>query len=251
MARSKFCTLPFLLSLFVGGLLLGQKGASRLEGVVTDPSGGVVPGASVVALNEETGIGHEAVTNESGRYVFPALSVGVYTVTAEMPGFKKISVQDLKLDIAATVVQNFRLELGEVTETLTVSGQTTPVIQTTTSDIADSVSEMTIKQVPLNGRGPLELVQLLAGVAGNQQMSERGSAADQDVNYGGLGANAARAVYNAVLPGRSRYHELGVRHRVRCGDRDRHHTVGRCHRRIPGDFSQSYGRVREEFRHAH
>lgn len=198
MARLRFCTLFSLLSLFFGGLLWTQKGASRLEGVVTDPTGGVVPGASVVALNEETGIGNEAVTNDSGRYIFPALPVGVYTVTAEMPGFKRISVQDLKLDIAATVVQNFRLELGEVTETLTVSGQTTPAIQTTTSDIADTVSEMTIKQLPLNGRQPLELVQLLAGVAGNQHMSERGSASSQNTNFGGLGANGARAVYNAV-----------------------------------------------------
>lgn len=187
-----------VLSFTFASPLLAQKGSARLEGVVTDPTGGVVPGVSIIALNEETAIATEAVANETGYYVFPALPVGVYTVTAEMPGFKRVSVKALKLDIASTVVQNFRLELGEVTETVTVSGQSTPAIQSTTSDLADTVAEMTIKQLPLNGRQPLELVQLLAGVAGNQHMSERGSASDQGANYAGLGANGARAVYNAV-----------------------------------------------------
>lgn len=194
--RRFFLCAIVLLCLF--GLAAAQKGASRLEGLVTDASGAVIPGVSVVAVNEGTSIGTETITNDSGAYVFPALPVGVYTVTAEIAGFKKMSIEHVKLDIAATAVQNFSLPVGEITDTITVSGTNTPPIQTTTSDVASTVDETTIKQIPLNGRQALELINMVGGVAGTQQMSEAGSAASQGTNFAGLGANGARAVNNAV-----------------------------------------------------
>ncbi|MBM3791666.1 MAG: carboxypeptidase regulatory-like domain-containing protein, partial [Acidobacteria bacterium] len=188
-------------SIFLIGLapcLMAQKGASRLEGTVKDSTGGVVPGASVIATNVDTGVAREVFSSESGSYVFPALPPGTYNVAVELTGFKRAVAENVKLDVAATLVQNLVLEVGELSETVTVTAAGAAPIQTTTSDIADTVQGQTIISLPLNGRNPLELVQLNAGIAGNRAMSERGSAASQTSNYGGLGANGARAVSNAV-----------------------------------------------------
>ncbi len=176
---------------------LAQRGGGRLEGRVTDSSGGVIPGVAVVAMNLETGVARETVSDDSGYYSFPALQPGAYSVTAEIEGFKKTNVLRVKLEIAATVTLNLVLEVGQLTEEVVVSGQGL-LIQTTTSDIANTVDETTVKTLPLNGRNALELVQLQAGVAGTQAQAERGSASDQDRNVAGLGANGARAVNNAI-----------------------------------------------------
>ncbi|MBI4472719.1 MAG: TonB-dependent receptor, partial [Acidobacteria bacterium] len=175
-----------------------QRGTSRLEGTVKDSTGAVVAGASVTAKNEETGVGTEVFSTDTGAYVFPALPAGIYSATVELPGFKRVTVEKLKLDIAATHVQNFALEVGQIQETVTVTATGLAQVQTTTSDIGDTVQAQTIQQLPLNGRQALELIALQAGIAGNQQMSERGSASSQGTNFAGLGANGARAVNNAV-----------------------------------------------------
>lgn len=178
--------------------LMAQKGAARLEGTVKDPTGALVPGASVIARNVETGVARETFTSETGTYVFPALPPGDYDISVELTGFKRAVAEKVKLDIAAVHVQNFTLEIGQLTDTVTVTAAGVAPIATTTSDIADTVQGQTIVSLPLNGRNPLELVQLNAGIAGNRAMSERGSAASQSTNYGGLGAHGARAVNNAV-----------------------------------------------------
>ncbi len=178
--------------------LQAQKGTAKLEGVIRDNTGGVVPGVSVVTLNQGTGIARETISNDAGQYVFPALPAGVYTLTAEISGFKKAVVPNLKLDIAATVAQDLTLQLGDISDEVTVTAASVGLVQTTTADVADTVNETTIKTLPLNGRNPLELVQLQAGVAGVQLQSEQGSASDQGTNYAGLGVNGARAVNNAV-----------------------------------------------------
>ncbi|MFH1574606.1 MAG: TonB-dependent receptor, partial [Acidobacteriota bacterium] len=193
-----------LLSIFLIGLapcLMAQKGASRLEGTVKDSTGGVVPGASVIATNVDTGVAREVFSSESGNYIFPTLPPGTYNVAVELTGFKRAVAENVKLDVAATVVQNLVLEVGELSETVTVTAAGAAPIQTTTSDIADTVQGQTIISLPLNGRNPLELVQLNAGIPGNRGMSERSSGADpagNDDNQAGLGANGARAVNNAV-----------------------------------------------------
>ena len=188
-----------LLVLMLASDVLAQRGMSRLEGTVKDSSGAFVAGASVIAKNEETGVAHEAFTNEAGLYVFPAIPPGYYTVATELKGFKRVAVEHLKLDIAATHVQHFTLEIGELTETVAVTAAGAAPIQTTTSEIGGTVQGATIQQLPLNGRNPLELIALEAGIAGTQAMSQRGSDADNGNNQAGLGANGARAVNNAVF----------------------------------------------------
>ncbi len=197
MKRLKNVWLAMVLTALLPGLLPAQRGGGKLEGRVTDKSGGVIPGVAVVCVNEGTGVARETISDESGYYNFPSLPAGNYSVTAEIEGFKKTNAPRVKIEIAATVNLNLTMEVGDLSEEVTVTGQGS-LIQTTTSDIANTVDETTIKTLPLNGRNPLELVQLQAGVAGNQQQAERGSAADQDRNVSGLGANGARAVNNAV-----------------------------------------------------
>ncbi len=200
MARSS-CRISFVflvLSILSLTGVWAQKGTAQLEGVVRDNTGGVIPGVSIVVLNTGTGIARETLSNDAGNYVFPALPAGLYTLTAEIDGFRKAVVNNLKLDVAATVAQDLTLEVGDIADEVTVTAASVGLVQTTTADVADTVNETTVKTLPLNGRNPLELVQLQAGVAGVQLQSEQGSASDQGTNYAGLGVNGARAVNNAV-----------------------------------------------------
>jgi hypothetical protein len=94
----------------------------RIRGTVTDPSGAVIPKAKVIAINTGTGISHETVSGQDGNYEFLQLAApAVYNVTAEISRFKKVEVDGIHLELNQIFVENLRLELGSVAETVTVS----------------------------------------------------------------------------------------------------------------------------------
>jgi hypothetical protein len=97
-----------------------QTSSCRLEGIVRDASGAVIPGASVTILNTRTQLTAETITNEAGIFVFPALPPGDYTVSAEAQGFKIEVHTAVTLNVSATVSETFRLEVGATAETITV-----------------------------------------------------------------------------------------------------------------------------------
>ncbi len=168
--------------------LFAQRSGSRLEGTVRDSQGLVIPGALVVAINQATNMSQESYTNDRGIYVFPLLSPGPHTVTAEMAGFKKASVTDFQLEVATTKTLDLILAVGEITETVSVKADSIQQVQTATSDLGDVVFERKIKELPLNGRLPIELMFLQPGMAGNNKQS----------SVGGLSASGSRVVNNAL-----------------------------------------------------
>jgi hypothetical protein len=87
--RHRRALLIWLLSAKASGMLLAQVGAGSIQGTVTDPTGAVIPKASVVAENVETGISSHTVTNRAGFFIFPSAQPGKYRVTAESPGMQK------------------------------------------------------------------------------------------------------------------------------------------------------------------
>src|SRR2546426_10322170 len=93
---------------------------SRLDGVVTDPTGAVIAGATVVARNVATGVVYTAKSNESGIYTLPFLPPAEYELTCEMPGFKKFMRAGLLLETASSQNLNLRMEVGDVSETVAV-----------------------------------------------------------------------------------------------------------------------------------
>jgi len=145
----------------------GQGTTSKVTGVVSDPSGAVVPGAMVKLTNEGTGITFETESSATGIYVFEAVQVGVYTITVELPGFKRAVLAGNRVNIGVPTTVNVTLQLGQASETVTVTGAS-EIVQTSTSGNIGSVIEQRVLQdlpiVGTRGRNPLDLVLTQPGV---------------------------------------------------------------------------------------
>jgi hypothetical protein len=125
-----------------------QAVSGTLLGNITDSSGATVPGATVTATSADTGVGRTAVSNESGHYIFSSLVNGRYTVTAELQGFKKVVRQNVKVDVNTTIRVDMALEVGSLTEAVTVAVET-PVLQTDRTDTGRLIESKTITDLPL------------------------------------------------------------------------------------------------------
>ena len=151
-----------------------QGGAtSSISGVVSDAGGGVLPGASVVVTSNATGTKFEAVTNSSGAYTVPALSAGVYTVTFSLGGFKTRAINEVRVQLAIPTTLNAALEIGEVSETITVSGAGAELINTITPAVTATLNVEQIAVIPTPTRNALNAVTFLVGV--NTSGGMRGS----------------------------------------------------------------------------
>ena len=103
---------------------IAQTGTSNITGTVRDTAGAVVPGATVTAKNDATGVTSTQTTNDSGVYAFTALPVGNYTVTVEKQGFKTLQKTHNALQVGEPLTIDAALEVGAVSETVTVTGGT-------------------------------------------------------------------------------------------------------------------------------
>jgi len=149
--------------LLIAGVALAQTATSRITGTVTDASGALVPGATVTTRNDATGVTYTQTTTEAGLYGFPSLPVGTYTITVALPGFKTASKTGNVLEVNTPLVINMSLEVGGVTETVSIAAET-EVLQTSNATIGNVVEHKAIVDLPLNGRNPLALIALEPGV---------------------------------------------------------------------------------------
>src|SRR5215813_8780498 len=128
----------FLLLVTAGWLSLrsvpaeAQVTTATLYGVVQDPSSAILPGASVTATNQGTGLARSVVTDERGEFGLPALPPGTYTVKIELAGFKAYTNQSVQLGSGQNVRQTFVLEVGQLSENITVA-ETAPLVATASS----------------------------------------------------------------------------------------------------------------------
>ena len=150
----------FLFVLSSSALVFGQT--SSLSGTVVDPSGAVVPNASVTAKNTAFGTEFKTTTSSAGTYTIPALGVGVYSVTIEAQGFKKIVINDVKIDAATPATANATLEVGAQSESVVVQGGG-EVLQTQSANVATTIQGRQITELPFTSRDALDLVLLLPG----------------------------------------------------------------------------------------
>jgi hypothetical protein len=152
-----------LLVLFLGVLWpASAQSTATLQGTVTDPAGAAVPNAKVVASNEATGVLSETVTDSAGAYLFPSLLIGNYKVEIAAPGFQKVVLSGLKLDVASTVTQNVLLTLGQTSQTVEVVA-VEPLVNTSSNEIGQVINNKTVQQIPLNGRHFTDLSLLTPG----------------------------------------------------------------------------------------
>ena len=140
-----------------------QVSSGAFSGRVTDPSGAVVPNAKVVVQNAATGVATTLTTNSAGLYSAPSLNPGTYEITVTAPGFVTSVRAGLTLTVGAQEAINFKLQVGAVQKTITVTGAA-PMIQTSSSVISAVVNEASVQQLPLNGRSWTDLAALQPGV---------------------------------------------------------------------------------------
>jgi hypothetical protein len=178
-----------------------QTTTGGITGVVRDSAGGVMPGVSVRATHEATNAAMDAMTNELGIYVLRGLPVGRYTVVAELAGFQTARNTDVVVRVNEDVRLDVAMKVGSIAETVTVSGMASTV-DTTTGTLRTVVDQGRIEKLPLNGRNPTQLMQLVAGVQPDTRTSLTSGATypgTQPVSSSGARANTT----NYVLDGGS------------------------------------------------
>lgn len=152
-----------VLFLLVGVPAFAQMETATLSGVIQDPKGRVVPDVEVSATRIETGTSETTRTNGAGIYFFTGLMPGHYHLMVRKPGFKEIAIKDFELYVQDKLEQNFSLEIGSVSETVTVTAGT-PLVNTTDASVSTVVDRQFAENLPMNGRSFQSLIDLTPGV---------------------------------------------------------------------------------------
>ncbi len=142
----------------------GVSGSAAVAGTVTDSTGAVIPGAQVVLVSPERGAEIEVSTNESGNYIYPDITPGTYTVRVSSEGFATQEITDLLVQVGQRAAVNVALEVGQVTEVVTVEAAAI-LLETESNAIGTVVDSDRVTELPLNGRNFLQLALLSGGTA--------------------------------------------------------------------------------------
>lgn len=158
----------------------GQNVYGSIAGTITDPSGSMVAGATVTLTNLDTGETHNMPTTGSGEYTFVNILPGRYKVEAEKTGFKKVIRQPIIVQVESGLRVDIALEVGAVNQTVEVTSEA-PLLQPETSSLGQVVETRSVTELPLNGRNPLALVALTAGVVPQGSPSQGNSSTGNPV----------------------------------------------------------------------
>src|SRR5439155_21160494 len=140
-----------------------QTELAGVYGRVTDPSGAVIVDAEIEIRNVETNVSATVKTNRDGLYTIPSLHPGHYLISVRKTGFKSVTVTQLDLNIQDNVVRNFALQVGSISETVTITADQFHM-NTTDATVSTIVDQNYVKNMPLNGRSFQDLILLSPGV---------------------------------------------------------------------------------------
>jgi hypothetical protein len=165
-----------------------QEFRATITGRVTDPDGLAMPGVTVSATNPRTNEIATAVTSAEGLYSLPFLRPGLYTISAELQGFRKYAQDAVPLEVGQTMALNITLQLGSVAETVTVTGES-PLLEISKADRGMVIDNLRVTELPLNARNPFMLSYLAPGITYNgpaiyQRPFDNGAIADWSINGG-------------------------------------------------------------------
>lgn len=195
----KFAVLFLLVA--ASAAAFGQAGRGAINGSVTDPSGAIVPGATVKLLDVSTGVSRTATTNAAGLYNFISLNPGMYQLTAGKAGFSTLVRNNITVTLDQTTVVNLALKVGKVTQVVTVN-TTTDLVETSNSTVGQLISAATMDRVPLLNRDVYDLVQLSPGVTpSNGTPNSSNSAATVNIASGRPGIDVSSYTFNGAVVG--------------------------------------------------
>jgi len=202
MARTRTSVLALLLLMMFAGLLAAQTVTGIIAGSVVDATGATVPGVTIQLLNERTGDLRTGSVNESGDFVFSGVAPGAYTIIVEAKGFKKTQKTNLNVTAAERLTAGqIVLEVGSLTESITVSGEGTPV-QTMSQDRSAVVTSAQMSGLMTRGRDFLTMLRVLPGVTPNADPAAIGRTGFPNIQ-------GTRMTYSTVSMDGSSINDLG------------------------------------------
>jgi len=169
-----------------------------ISGTVTDPSGAIIPGVTVTAINTETGIQHSTQANEAGFYSFPALPAGHYDVHIQAKGFQEYRQTGLVIDVNSALRVDATLKVGAVTEEVSVSA-TAAHVETSNTQMGEVIGTTKMTSLPLNGRSYTDLLALQPGVAPVSSGESGGFSVSGNLNPGGISISGQREAANGFM----------------------------------------------------
>jgi hypothetical protein len=177
-----------VLALLCAALLLAQQDTGAMTGTIVDSSGAAVPGAEVTVKNQNTAATFTAVTDGSGLWRAPQLTPGVYDLSVAAKGFSTLVRKDVEVRVADRIRVDLALQVGALTETVTIT-DTTPLVQVENASLGQVLDNKTIVELPLNGRNWLQLASLTPATV---------SGANGPVNIGGLQSNQQQYILDGA-----------------------------------------------------
>ena len=183
-----------LLSLLLVGSLSAQTFRGTLLGTVTDATGAPVPDAKVSVHGAENGIDRQASSSEDGTYSISELPSGAYNVTVEKQGFATFVAKSVSVNVASQARVNAALHPGSVSETVEISADALPQVETTSDTLGATLTSNEVKNLPINGRDYTKLIYLTPGISGSPDQIS-----DSPGSYGSFSLNGARGRSNNFL----------------------------------------------------
>jgi len=180
---------------------VAQAGRGSISGLVTDPSGAIIPGARIIAQSQATGLKLSTVSTPEGLYSFISLAPGAYQVTATAKGFQTLVSKNISVSVDQVTSVNLALKVGSVTEVVTVN-EATSLVETSNSTVGQLISADTIDRVPLLTRNVYDLIQLSAGVTpANGAPNSSSSFAIENISSGRPGVDVSSYTINGAIEG--------------------------------------------------
>ena len=175
----KLFAMVSMIPLLTASLYAQLATTTSLVGNVVDPTGKSVQNAKVTAVETGTADTRTTTTNEQGYYSFEFARVGVYSVTAELAGFQKVTKTGIQVSINQAVRTDFTLAIGAVTQNVTVEAITT-AIKTDDAAVSENIGTRSVAELPLNGRDPMQLAVTTPGVLQGPKSSDTGTPPGED-----------------------------------------------------------------------
>lgn len=201
--RTLYIALGFLACLALCTQAFAQSTFATVSGTVADPSGAVLPGVSLTATNTATGVATTVVSNEAGAYNLTGLLPGVYTVSAELPGFQKATYTDVTLGNAAQVRFNFTMQVATAAQSVEVTVAADTLLATSSSSIGEVLSQQKVSELPIVANNLVSFYLLMPGV----RMNDDGVSG----TFAGLTADKINIQRDGVdASGSARYSQAGA-----------------------------------------